>query len=123
MWSSRTEEIFPVRDYDLAATLASGQAFRWRPENDAWEGVIGRHWVRLKSTDNSLLAQTAEPVADWSWLTHYLQIEMDLRAVLSSFPDDEPMRSAVSACHGLRLLRQYPWECLASFILSSTKQI
>jgi len=33
------------------------------------------------------------------------------------------MRSAVTACHGLRLLRQDPWECLASFILSSTKQI
>jgi N-glycosylase/DNA lyase len=33
------------------------------------------------------------------------------------------MRSAVRACHGLRLLRQDHWECLASFILSSTKQI
>jgi N-glycosylase/DNA lyase len=26
-------------------------------------------------------------------------------------------------CRGLRLLRQDPWECLASFILSSSKQI
>jgi N-glycosylase/DNA lyase len=33
------------------------------------------------------------------------------------------MRTAVAACRGLRLLRQEPWECLASFILSSTKQI
>ena len=33
------------------------------------------------------------------------------------------MQAAVSACRGLRLLRQDPWECLASFILSSTKQI
>jgi N-glycosylase/DNA lyase len=33
------------------------------------------------------------------------------------------MRLAVTACCGLRLLRQDPWECLASFILSSTKQI
>jgi N-glycosylase/DNA lyase len=33
------------------------------------------------------------------------------------------MRTAVAACRGLRLLRQDPWECLASFILSSTKQI
>ena len=33
------------------------------------------------------------------------------------------MHSAVVACRGLRLLRQDPWECLASFILSSTKQI
>lgn len=33
------------------------------------------------------------------------------------------MKAAVAACHGLRVLRQEPWECLASFILSSTKQI
>ena len=33
------------------------------------------------------------------------------------------MCRAVAACRGLRLLRQEPWECLASFILSSTKQI
>jgi len=33
------------------------------------------------------------------------------------------MNAAVNSCRGLRLLRQDPWECLASFILSSTKQI
>jgi N-glycosylase/DNA lyase len=43
--------------------------------------------------------------------------------MVRTFPDDEPMRAAVAACRGLRLLRQDPWECLASFILSSSKQI
>ena len=57
------------------------------------------------------------------WLTNYLQLDADLNAILAGFPDDDAMRSAVVACRGLRLLRQDPWECLASFILSSTKQI
>src|SRR5947208_1882836 len=48
---------------------------------------------------------------------------MDLTELMLTFPDDEPMRAAMKTCHGLRLLRQDPWECLASFILSSTKQI
>jgi N-glycosylase/DNA lyase len=52
-----------------------------------------------------------------------LQLELDLQPVLATFPPDDAMRSAVQACQGLRLLRQDPWECLASFILSSTKQI
>ncbi|MCX6923115.1 MAG: hypothetical protein NT154_07890, partial [Verrucomicrobia bacterium] len=86
-------------------------------------GVIGTHWVRLHSHPSSLTAEVAEPVSDWHWLRHYLQLDLDLREVLQSFPNDEPMRAAVAACHGLRLLRQDPWECLASFILSSTKQI
>src|SRR5204863_1057759 len=70
-----------------------------------------------------IMAETAAPVSDWNWLADYLQIELDLSQVLRTFPDDEPLRAAVTACHGLRLLRQDPWECLASFILSSTKQI
>jgi N-glycosylase/DNA lyase len=63
------------------------------------------------------------PVNGWRWLTHYLRLDENIDAVLATFPDDPPMRSAVAACSGLRLLRQDPWECLASFILSSTKQI
>jgi N-glycosylase/DNA lyase len=120
---SKRQNIFPVRDYNLAATLTSGQTFRWQWENDFWVGVIDKHWVRLRSDNNSIVAETAEPVTRWNWLTGYLQIEKDLNAVLASFPNDEPMRAAVAASPGLRLLRQDPWECLASFILSSTKQI
>jgi N-glycosylase/DNA lyase len=112
-----------VSDYDLTATLSSGQAFRWAWRDEAWEGVIGQRWVRLQQRDRGIAAQTAGPTSDWRWLEDYLQTGVDLDAVVLSFPDDEPMRAAVAACRGLRLLRQEPWECLASFILSSTKQI
>jgi N-glycosylase/DNA lyase len=115
--------VFPVRDYDLAATLESGQAFRWNHVDGGWNGVIRDRWVRLRADEFSITAEAAQPMTNWNWLTDYLQIELDLSAVVSTFPDDEPIRAAVNACRGLRLLRQDPWECLASFILSSTKQI
>ncbi len=115
--------VFPVQDYDLAATLASGQAFRWRQVGDAWEGVVSGRWVRLRQAGNVLRAETVTPQADWHWLRDHLQFDVSLAAVLSTFPNDEPMRASVAACRGLRLLRQEPWECLVSFICSSTKQI
>src|SRR5579884_3228149 len=118
-----TQKIFSVIDYNLDATLTSGQAFRWKRHGNGWVGIIGNRWVQLQSKGTELLAQCAEPVADWDWLTHYLQLDLDLREVVATFPSDLAMRSAVNACQGLRLLRQDPWECLASFILSSTKQI
>ena len=118
-----TQKEFPVCDYDLAATLTSGQAFRWRLMGDAWESVIQGRWVRLRQHDSIIEATTAEPQTDWRWLTDYLRLFDDHAAAQASFPDDEPMRKATAHCHGLRLLRQEPWECLASFILSSTKQI
>ena len=118
-----TEILLPVRDYDLAATLDSGQVFRWRQFENFWHGVIGKQFVRLTQTEKGIHAQTAAPVDDWNFLREFLQTETDLSAILKTFPDDEPMRAAVASCRGLRLLRQDPWECLASFILSSTKQI
>lgn len=112
-----------MRAYNLGTTLACGQAFRWQQHDRGWVGVVGTRWVRLCPGASSITAETAEPVSEWRWLTDYLQLNLDLGEVLRSFPDDQPLRTAVDACRGLRLLRQNPWECLASFILSSTKQI
>jgi len=114
---------FPLRDYDLAATLNGGQAFRWQRVNDAWEGIVAGRWVRLRTAADCMQAETITPPGDWRWLVDHLRLDEDLSAILATFPDDEPMRAAVRDCRGLRLLRQDPWECLASFILSSTKQI
>jgi N-glycosylase/DNA lyase len=118
-----SQAAFPVKNYDLALTLASGQAFRWRRSGDTWMGVIGSRWVSLRQEPDLIRAETNMPESDWRWLRHYLQLDTDLDEILSSFPDDPPMRDSVAACQGLRLLRQEPWECLASFICSSTKQI
>ncbi len=120
---AETKILLRVRDYDLAATLDSGQVFRWREDGSSWTGVIGKHWVRLTQTHDGIRAEAAVPQKDWQWLRDYLQTEVNLTAVLKTFPDDKPMQAAVATCHGLRILRQDPWECLASFILSSTKQI
>jgi N-glycosylase/DNA lyase len=115
------ETLFPVCDYDLAATLTSGQAFRWIEKMGRWESVVSGRFVSLQARPDGIHAYSPQP--DWPALAHYLQVEGDLRSVIASFPKEAPMQAAVAACPGLRLLRQDPWECLASFILSSTKQI
>ena len=120
---TQREVFLPVRDYDLAATLNSGQVFRWQPDGDGWNGVLGKHFLQLAQMRDGIHARAAAPVDDWQFLRDFLQVDTDLAAILKTFPDDEPMCAAVKACRGLRLLRQDPWECLASFILSSTKQI
>ena len=118
-----SELLLSVRDYDLAATLDSGQVFRWQRVGGVWHGVLGKHLLQLTPTRDGIHARAAAPLNDWGFLREFLQTDVDLVAILKTFPDDEPMRRAVAACRGLRLLRQDPWECLASFILSSTKQI
>lgn len=113
----------PALDYDLEATLMSGQAFGWRKGDRGWEGVIGDRWVRLNPAPGRIRACALGPQSDWRWLTHYLQTDVRLADILKTFPKDPAMQESVRECAGLRLLRQDPWEALASFILSSTKQI
>ena len=121
--SAARETYFRVADYSLDETLPSGQAFRWRKIDSGWEAVVHGQWVRLAQLPDGIAAETVEPQKSWNWLRDYLQVDVDLPQVIHSFPDDPHLRAAVHAVSGLRLLRQDPWECLASFILSSTKQI
>ena len=123
MSSSGLETVFAAKDYHLSATLDSGQAFRWAEVAGTWEGVVQGRWVELRQESGRIMARTSVPQTDWGWLADYLQVQTDLESILATFPGDETMKAAVERCRGLRLLRQDPWECLASFILSSTKQI
>jgi N-glycosylase/DNA lyase len=114
---------FQVPEYNLMMTLNSGQAFRWHASGLGWEGVIRGRWVHLEQHEQEMHCRTAAPLLDWFWLTDYLQLDIDIASITGTFPKDPPMRAALEACRGLRLLKQEPWEVLASYILSSTKQI
>lgn len=104
-----------VTDFNLAATLECGQAFRWSRDPDGgYTGVIGHRVCRLRQ-DGATLHGDIDP--------HYLALDLDLSAVAATFPADAPLQAAVKAHWGLRVLRQEPWETLASYIASSTKQI
>ena len=111
---------------DLATTLGSGQAFRWRLGLDgAWTGLLGDSLVRLGMTGDRLTVdsapaapgQTAERVLD------YLRMDDDLPAIHRRLSQDPHVAGAIAEYPGLRLLRQDPWETLAAFILSSTNNM
>jgi N-glycosylase/DNA lyase len=116
--------VFPVVEYDLGATLDSGQVFGWEQHAGGWSGVVQGRWVALRDGAEGIAAETVAPGPDWDWLKCFLQTEVQLTEILATFPRaDARLQRAVTRWRGLRLLRQDPWECLASFILSSTKQI
>ena len=104
-----------VTDFNLAATLECGQAFRWTRGADGWfTGVVRRQVWRLRQT-GATLEGDINP--------HYLALGLSLPAIVATFPGDAGLQRAVRDYWGVRILRQEPWETLASFIASSTKQI
>jgi N-glycosylase/DNA lyase len=127
-----------VSDFSLATTLECGQAFRWQRHADGWfVGVVGKEIWRLRQENhvvewNVVSAISHQPSTisiaspidrQPSSIIHYLSLDVSLPKIFATFPADPLLHQAAREHHGLRVIRQQPWECLASFIASSSKQI
>jgi N-glycosylase/DNA lyase len=104
--------------FDLAITLDSGQVFHWEKSGDGFVGTIGDKGVYVEQTGDSLVANCG----DWL-ISHYFALDHPLADICASFPNDPVMNAARDFCRGLRIIRQPKWECLATFICSSMKQV
>src|SRR5207248_10641174 len=60
---------------------------------------------------------------DQKLIHNYFALDHPLTEICASFPDDPVMNAARKSCRGLRIIRQRKWECLATFICSSMKQV
>jgi N-glycosylase/DNA lyase len=56
-------------------------------------------------------------------VAQYFALDHPLAKICASFPDDAIMNAARDFCRGLRIIRQPKWECLATFVCSSMKQV
>lgn len=116
----------PIRHppFCLDLCLESGQTFGWRQERGWWLGTIRRDVCAVRQVKDRLeFVSSVKPSEAARVLRHYFALDEDHPAVIAQFPVDAFLRKAVRFAGGLRILRQDPWECLAGFILSSTKQI
>src|SRR5215470_10481035 len=117
-------------DFDLEKTLDSGQVFHWQKVGDGFVGAIGDRAVYveqragvLKVCDGEAPSQTREAPVLPGIVAHYFALDHPLAEICNSFPKDPVMNAARDFCCGLRIIRQPKWECLATFICSSMKQV
>jgi N-glycosylase/DNA lyase len=114
-------EKITVTDFDLAATLNSGQVFHWHPEGAGFAGLIGDLplYVEQSAQDTLMVSPGQSALA-----RNYFGLDHDLTSIRRTLPKkDSHLRRALKYAPGLRILRQPHWECLASFITSSLKQV
>jgi N-glycosylase/DNA lyase len=116
-WSVRLT-VIPAPDFDLAMTLDSGQVFHWERSGRGFVGTIGEQALYIERNGHSLLSSCDEQVAG-----HYFALDHPLAEICAAFPNDPAMNAAREFCCGLRIIRQPKWECLATFICSSMKQV
>ena len=116
-------QTLPCREFDLGLTLDSGQTFHWEPSGAGFVGTIGERAVYLEQRGSVLKVREGGSHALPGLVAHYFSLDHPLAEICASFPDDPVMQAASSYCRGLRIIRQPRWECLATFITSSMKQV
>ena len=116
---------------DLAATLESGQTFRWTREEGpsgqgTWfRGIVFGNQVRLRQAPGGVEC-ASEPGPDGvvaPLIRDYLRLDDDLPEIYSVLERDVHVRGGIDRYRGMRVLRQEPWECLVSFICSANNNI
>src|SRR6266480_2720155 len=117
-------------EFDLAMTLDSGQVFHWKEIGRGFVGTIGGCAVYVEQRGNILKGHNSREKLDGfnpssfpRIVAHYFALDHPLTEICASFPDDPVMNAARLFCRGLRIIRQPKWECLATFICSSMKQV
>jgi N-glycosylase/DNA lyase len=106
-------------NFNLDLTLSCGQVFRW-DKKDQWAGVVNGTVIRAQQEGSELII---ESTIDKKSIQDYFRLNDDLEKIYSEIGKDELINSLIRKYHGLRLIRQDPWECLVSYICSSNNTI
>ena len=118
-------------NFSVEKTLDCGQCFRFMPvETDggryAVGGVAFGRYVEFVDSAGTLIIRNTDMQDFENIWKHYLALDMDysdITETLRSRVNTEVFDSALRVGKGIRILRQEPWECVCSFIISQTNNI
>ena len=107
-----------MQDYqkiNVENSINSGQVFLWKKNKEFWYGVNGNDVLRVDENGNTNSYQ--------NYNVDFFRKKDNLDKIIKSISKDKTVKIAVKKFQGLRILRQDPFQCLISFIVSSNSNI
>jgi len=102
-------------DINLEHSINSGQVFLWKKENSNWYGINGQDVLKINS--HGRIKTYSKNKID------FFRKSDNIEKILNSLSKDKTTKQAIEKYIGLRLIRQDPFQCLISFIVSSNSNI
>ena len=96
-------------------SINSGQVFLWKKNEDYWYGVNGTNILKID--------KKAEIESFQNSKVDFFRETDDMTKIIKSISKDKIVKDAVKKFQGMRILRQDPFQCLISFIVSSNSNI
>ena len=100
---------------DVDNSINSGQVFLWKKNKGFWYGVNGNDVLKVDENGNTNSYQ--------NYNVDFFRKKDNLDKIIKSISKDKTVKIAVKKFQGLRILRQDPFQCLISFIVSSNSNI
>ncbi|XGW35509.1 hypothetical protein V3C99_019048, partial [Haemonchus contortus] len=123
----------PTSELNLKAVLLNGQSFRWRSIDDSFYGVIDGLLLHLKRVDDDNIewsclgrVPNAEEINIAQKLHDYFQLDVILDNLWDTWSSEDTIMAElrnVKELHGIRILKQDPFETLLAFICSTNNNI
>lgn len=109
-------ELFSSKKISINETINSGQVFLWEQHDDSWFGIDGQNIIKI-SQKPFVLESTNNNEKE------FFRTDDDMDEIFSQIGNDGIVKKAIQSFPGLRLLRQDPFQCYISFIISSNSNI
>ena len=100
-------------EINIEDTINSGQVFLWKKLNSKWYGINGKKTLIL---EDKLDVKSRE-------IHNFFRYDDDFQKIKKQLSKDNVMKKAISNFPGMRILRQDPFQCYISFIVSSNSNI
>ena len=100
-------------EINIDDTINSGQVFLWKKIDSKWYGVDGEKILILK---DKLDVKSKD-------IHNFFRFDDDFQGIKKQLSKDKIMKKAINNFPGMRILRQDPFQCYISFIVSSNSNI
>ncbi|MCF6158346.1 MAG: DNA-3-methyladenine glycosylase 2 family protein [wastewater metagenome] len=108
-----------IQDFHLEHTLLCGQLFRVTRQDDWYHIIVRDRILKIRQRFDCLEFHGVSK----EFLLHYFALDEPYIAILTQINKDPYIDNAIKKYHGLRIIRQDPWECVISFLCSSAANI
>ncbi len=109
--------------YRLDRTLSCGQCFRWTVTPAAARGVVDGAIAVVTQHAGGLSVEWHGPAGSLPRLLRHLGADEPLAAIEGALAQDRILRRVLPLTSGIALMRQDPWECLVSYVISAFNNI
>ncbi|MGO5067209.1 DNA-3-methyladenine glycosylase 2 family protein [Clostridium sporogenes] len=113
-----------VRNFELPHIFECGQCFRWYKEKEnSYIGVAYGKVIEVEKVNNDVILYNATEEGFKDIWAEYFDLYRDYGEIKNILSKDDILAKSVKFGHGIRLLKQDPFEIIVSFIISANNRI